>query len=528
MPAPDNFDDGGSRYLLAEPDVATIHILSLNELSARALGRRVEHLRDDPRIPLCVKLEGAVLRSGTTAELAMALVRRQPWMLFILPAWMFLGSSVFREKVAVHAALNPANLPYRKPFLAFLRREFAAGRHIILVARAQPRVARAIADYLGMITGIVEVDNDATEPGEAIAKKLCARFGTGDFDYAGFGPADLPVWRTARRAVIVAPSAGLLKDRIWNSQTADIVCPDDRGSGHVVDALRPGRWIKNLLIFLPLLSASNRNDPHFVVSAYLLFCAYCMIASAGYVINDLVDLMADRRHVTKRRRAMALGRLSIPNATILFLTLMAAGFGLSGFLSPLFAGWMAIYLALSLSYSFWLKKTLFIDTFALTGLYMHRILTGALLALAVPSLWQILFAGFFFFSLATLTRYGELKGARFSGTKRATRARAYRKSDYDFLVGFGLASGYLSAFVLAIYAITPEAHALFRSPEALWNLWPILIYWITRVWLHAKGGHVPDDPVMFALNDRVSFLLALSAIAVVMVALLVKLPLFVL
>ena len=506
--------------------MATIHTLSLNELSTRALGRRVEHLRDDPSIPLCVKLEGAVLRTGTTAELALALVRRRPWMLFVLLGWMFLGAGAFRGKVAEHAALNPAKLPYRRAFLAFLRREAGAGRHIVLVARARPEIARAIADHLGVITDIVEIDRDAIEPGEAVAKKLCDRFGTGDFDYAGFGPADIPVWRTARRSVIVAPSPRLLKDRIWNSQNADIVCPDDRGTGRYLDALRPGRWIKNLLIFLPLLNAANRNDPQFLVKAYLLFCAYCMIASAGYVVNDLIDLVADRRHATKRRRVLALGRLPIPQALLLAAGLLAGGFALALFLSPLLAGWMAIYLALSLSYSLWIKKTLILDTFALTALYMHRVLTGALLAASLPSLWQMLFAGFFFFSLAMLTRYGELKGARISGTKRATRARAYRRGDLDLLAGFGLASGYLSAFVLVIYAFTPEAHALFRSPEALWNLWPILIYWISRIWIEARRGRVPDDPILFALDDKMSFAVALAAIAVVMTALFVKLPLY--
>ncbi|HEY2834966.1 MAG TPA: UbiA family prenyltransferase [Rhizomicrobium sp.] len=506
--------------------MATIHTLSLNELSTRALSRRVEHVRDDPRIPLCVKLEGAVLRTGTTAELAIALVRHRPWMLFPLLAWMFLGAGAFRERVAEHAALNPAGLPYRKPFLAFLQREVAKGRRVILVARARPEVAEAIARHLGLISGIVEIDHDVADPGEAIAKKLCAQFGTGDFDYAGFGPSDIPAWRTARRSVIVAPSPKLLKNRIWNSQTADIVCPDDRGTGRYVDALRPGRWIKNLLIFLPLLNAAYRNDPHFLVKAYLFFCVYCMIASAGYVLNDMVDLVADRRHATKRKRVLALGRLPIPHALVLALSLLAGGFALALFLSPLLAGWMAVYLALSLSYSLWLKKTLFIDTFALTALYMHRVLAGALLAWSAPSLWQMLFASFFFFSLATLTRYGELKGARLPGNKRATRARAYRRGDLDFLAGFGLASGYLSAFLLVIYAFTPEAHALFRSPVALWNLWPILIYWVTRVWMQARRGRVPDDPVLFALDDRMSFLLALGATAVVLVALFVKLPLF--
>ncbi len=182
--------------------------------------------------------------------------------------------------------------------------------------------------------------------------------------------------------------------------------------------LHPGRWIKNLLIFIPLLDAANRGNPHFVVSAYLAFCAYCLVASAGYVANDLIDLRADRRHVIKHRRVFASGRLSIARGLLLFLGLASAGLGLSFFLSPLLAGWMAVYLASSLNYSLWIKKTLIVDTFALAALTMHRVLTGFLIAGTMPSFWLILFGGSFFFGLAMLARYGELKGSRLSGSRR--------------------------------------------------------------------------------------------------------------
>ena len=245
--------------------MATILTLSLNELSTRALGRRVEHVRDDPSVPLCVKLEGAVLRTGTTAELALALVRRRPLMLFALLGWMFLGASGFPGAGSrTHAALDPAQ-PALSQAAAGLSAPRSRGRPQDHSGRPrQAGIARAVANHLGVISDIVEIDqDDAAEPGETIAKKLCARFGSGDFDYAGFGPSDIPVWRTARRSVIVAPSPRLLKDRIWNSQTADIVCPDDRGTGRYVDALHPGRWIKNLLIFLPLAERGQPQRPAF-------------------------------------------------------------------------------------------------------------------------------------------------------------------------------------------------------------------------------------------------------------------------
>jgi 4-hydroxybenzoate polyprenyltransferase len=509
-----------------EADVATIHSLSLRDLSARAFGRRLEHVRDDPRIPLCVKLEGAILRTGTTAELALALVRRRPWMLFVLFAWLFLGRAEFRNRVAERAAFDPAALPYRRPFLAFLRREAATGRNILLVARAKSGVARAIANHLGLFSDIIEIEHDETPRGETIAKALCVRFGSGDFDYAGNGHVDLPVWRTARRSVIVAPSPRLLESHVWNSQTADVLCPDDRISGRYIDALHPGRWIKNLLIFIPLFDAANRSSAHFVVSAYLTFCAYCMVASAGYVANDLIDLHSDRRHVTKHRRVFASGRISIARNIALFFGLLSAGLALGLFLSPLLAGWLAVYLALSLSYSLWIKKTLIIDTFALTALTMHRVLTGFIIAGTAPAFWLLLFTGFFAFGLAMLARYGELRGSRLSGTRRATRAVAYRPGDLDILAGFGLAGSYMAVLILALYALTPEAHAAFRSPEALWILCPLLLYWIGRVWVYARRGRVPEDPILFALQDRVSGYVAVASVGIFGLAAFVVLPLY--
>jgi 4-hydroxybenzoate polyprenyltransferase len=514
------------RYRLAEEDVATIHSLSLRDLSARAFGRRLEHVRDDPRIPLCVKLEGAVLRTGTTAELALALVRRRPLMLFALLGWIFLGAAEFRNRVAEQAAFDPAALPYRRPFLMFLRREAASGRNILLVTRARSGVARAIANHLGLFSDIIEIEHDEEPRGETIAKALCARFGSGDFDYAGNGHIDLPVWRTARRSVIVAPSRRLLENHIWNSQTADVLCPDDRVSGRYIDALHPGRWIKNLLIFIPLFDVANRNNVHFVVSAYLAFCAYCFVASAGYVANDLIDLRSDRKHITKHRRVFASGRASIARGIVLFFGLLSVGLGLALFLSPLLAGWMAVYLALSLSYSLWIKKTLIADTFVMTALTMHRVLTGSIVAGTTPTFWLLLFTGFLFFGLAMLARYGELKGSRLSGTRLATRAMAYRPGDLDILASFGLAGGYMSVLILALYVLTPDAQATFRSPQVLWILCPLLLFWIGRVWVYARRGRIPDDPILFALRDRVSGTVAVASVGIFCLAAFGTLPIY--
>ena len=205
---------------------------------------------------------------------------------------------------------------------------------------------------------------------------------------------------------------------------------------------------------------------------------------------------------------------------------LSAGLALGLFLSPLLAGWLAVYLALSLSYSLWIKKTLIVDTFALTALTMHRVLTGFIIAGTAPAFWLLLFTGFFAFGLAMLARYGELRGSRLSGTRRATRAVAYRPGDLDILAGFGLAGSYMAVLILALYALTPEAHAAFRSPQALWILCPLLLYWIGRVWVYARRGRVPEDPILFALRDPVSGYVAMASVGIFGLAAFVVLPLY--
>lgn len=491
----------------------------------RALGRRLEHVRDDPSIPLCVKLEGAVLRTGTTGELALALVRRRPWMVFFLLAWALEGKEALRSRVVEEAAFDPSALAYRGPFLTYLRREAASGRPICLVARAKSGIARAISNYLGLFSDVIEIEANGEPSGETVAKTLCARFGSGDFDYAGHEHADLPVWRTARRSIIVAPSPRLLKNHLWSSQAADVLCPDDWISGRYAEALHPSRWFKNLLIFLPLFDAANRIDVRFVVSIYLAFCAYCLVASSGYIANDLADLNADRRHALKHRRPFASGRLAVAKGLALSLGLAALGLGLGFFLSPFLAGWLCLYLALSLAYSMWIKKTLVLDVFALTALSVHRVLTGTIMMGAAPSFWLVLFSGFLFFGLAVLGRYGELKSTRLWARRRATRALAYRSGDLDVLASFGLASGYLSVAILALFVLTADAHASFRTPEMLWLICPLLLYWIGRVWIFARRGKVPEDPLQFAIRDKPSIYVVAAALALLSVAVFLAVPL---
>jgi 4-hydroxybenzoate polyprenyltransferase len=303
------------------------------------------------------------------------------------------------------------------------------------------------------------------------------------------------------------------------------LCPDDWISGRYAEALHPSRWFKNLLIFLPLFDAANRIDMRFVVSIYLAFCAYCLVASSGYIANDLADLNADRRHALKHRRPFASGRLAVAKGLALSLGLAALGLGLGFFLSPFLAGWLCLYLALSLAYSMWIKKTLVLDVFALTALSMHRVLTGTIMMGAAPSFWLVLFSGFLFFGLAVLGRYGELKSTRLWARRRATRALAYRSGDLDVLASFGLASGYLSVAILALFVLTADAHASFRTPEMLWLICPLLLYWIGRVWIFARRGKVPEDPLQFAIRDKPSIYVVAAALALLSVAVFLAVPL---
>jgi 4-hydroxybenzoate polyprenyltransferase len=284
----------------------------------------------------------------------------------------------------------------------------------------------------------------------------------------------------------------------------------------ILRALRPHQWAKNTLILVPLLAAHHLRAPADLLCALLAVTAFCLCASSVYVINDLLDLVADRAHPRKFKRPFASGDLSILSGWILANALLATAIGVALFLPGKFLLVFSVYYVTTVAYSLVLKERVLIDTLTLAGLYTLRIIAGAA-AVSVPlSFWLLLFSVFLFLSLAFVKRFAELDALRRQQRLRAA-GRDYHVEDLALLQSLGTASGYLSVLVLALYINSPDIAALYRRPKVIWMLCVLMLYWVSRVWVKAQRGQMHDDPVVFALKDRVS--LGIGLLAMITVAL---------
>jgi 4-hydroxybenzoate polyprenyltransferase len=289
------------------------------------------------------------------------------------------------------------------------------------------------------------------------------------------------------------------------------------GLTEYVNALRPQHWLKNLLVFVPVFAAHRINEPVLMERAFLAFTAFCACASCGYLFNDLLDLSADRRHPRKRLRPFASGRLPLSYALIIGPCLVILGCALAASVSPGLVTVLLLYFALTVIYSLYIKKVALLDVIVLAGLYTLRIMAGAVAVAIWPSEWLLAFSTFLFLSLALVKRYDELVAMRRVDGAQA-RARSYEIGDEELLAAKGTASGYIAVLVLALYITSGAAKALYRKPEFMWFLCPLLLYWVGHIWLVAHRGQMIDDPFVFALRDRTSRILLVSMLGTALLA----------
>lgn len=438
----------------------------------------------------------------------LACLVKQPFLLFLMPLWLLGGKAALKDRLA--RATDPASLSFvfHVPFLEFLQGEKARGRRLVLATAADHRVAEAVAARTGLFEEVLATRPGHNLRGTAKAEALAARFGARGFDYAGNDRHDLPVWAVARAAIVVAPPRAGIAARAAALAPVERVFPAVALSARpLLRAMRPHQWAKNALVFLPVIAAHRLADTPAMWNALLAFIALSLVASAGYLVNDLLDLQADRVHPRKRRRPFASGDLPVQAGPPAILALLAAGFAVAAAASWALAAWIALYLALSLAYSTWLKRHVLIDVFVLAGLYTHRILAGAIASLVAPSFWLLALSNFLFLSLAMLKRYSELVGTLSHTTGQARPGgRGYRTEDLDTLGALGAASGFSAVFVLALYIESENVRTLYRTPEVFWLCCPLLLYWISRMWIGARRGKIDDDPLVFALREKVSLM----------------------
>jgi 4-hydroxybenzoate polyprenyltransferase len=467
----------------------------------------------DNEIPLCVDLDGTLIRTDLLMESALSLLRRNPLNVFRFAGWLLHGKARLKREIAQRTEIDVTLLPYEQRLVDWLRADQAHRRQILCTASDQ-KLADAVAAHVGGFETVLASDGRCNLAGAHKAEALRGRYGDGGFDYAGNAAPDLRVWQHARRAVLVNASARVVRAAQKRFAVERVFAREGGSLRTWIKALRVHQWLKNLLVFLPLAAAHLVMSREAVGRCVLAFLCFGLCASGVYILNDLLDLDADRAHPRKRRRPFANGALSLHSGLVAAPLLIAAAFALATPLSWRFAVVLGGYFVLTTGYSLFLKRVPMLDTVVLAGLYTIRIIAGAAAIGIGLSFWLLAFSMFLFFSLALIKRYTELHSLLRDGKSRV--ARGYAVEDLSLVQSLGAASGYLSVLVLALYINSTASEALYRHPQVLWLLCPALLYWLSRSWLIAHRGAMHDDPVVFALTDNVSrIVLALCAAVVI-------------
>ncbi|MCJ8150623.1 UbiA family prenyltransferase [Shinella sedimenti] len=455
----------------------------------------VHHRMD---LPLAVDLDGTLVSTDMLWETVFLLLKKNPLYLFLLPVWLYSGKARLKWEIAKRVTVDASHLPYRKDFLAFLRREHAAGRQIVLATASAEPIARAVADELKLFSAVYSTSAGNNLSAKRKASALCAAYGEKGFDFAGNDRADIPVFDVARSAIIVAPDVAA--DRYQKRHGTQRFDSHKASLKTYVKMLRVHQWLKNLLVFAPAVLAHTIAYSETIIASSIAFLAFSFSASAIYILNDIIDLPLDRRHPTKRNRPFASGALSIPFGLTMSACLLLAAASLCLLLPAAFAAVIGIYLIATTAYSLSVKRMLLIDVLCLAGLYSLRLLGGKAATELPLSFWLVAFALFFFLSLALVKRYVELQVATVDERDRIA-GRGYRPEDIQVVGQAGVSSAFAAALVLSLYIQSRETAELYTQPWLIWPIVPIVLYIIVRVWILAHRREMHDDPVVFIATD---------------------------
>ena len=465
--------------------------------------------------PICVDLDGTLIRTDVLVEGFLSIISKRG-NIGKLPQLLTLNRAALKQRVGALSSMAPELLPYNEELIEYLRAQKDAGRMIVLATAADGKTARAIADHVGLFDEVIASDGSRNLKGEVKAAELVRRFGLKGFDYAGNDGADVAVWRKADGIIIANASHAVATQARSLGNVVAEMCNRSSVLIAALRGLRPHQWTKNLLVFVPLLTSRYVSDLPGLMAAFLMFASFCATASSIYLFNDLMDLAADRRHPRKRYRPFASATLPILLGVVLAVVLFVGGFVLA-----LLAGaayWIVAYLVTSLAYSLVLKQFPLLDVFLLAALYTLRIVAGGVATGHHVTLWLLAFSGFTFLSLALVKRVGEIVPTPQSNLNPAITRRGYVPEDRPILMIFGVASAVASAVVLALFIGTSAAFQPYQSPEMLWGLIPLILFWQMRLWLSTNRGYMHDDPIVFASRDWVSWLVAIGAVASVLLA----------
>ena len=470
----------------------------------------------EARVPLCVDLDGTLIKTDLLWESLVRLLRHNPLWAFAVPFWWMRGRAFLKHQIAARITLDPAALPFNEQFVEFLRREKRSGRKLILATASDGKLAGPVARHVGLFDEVLGSDGRNNLRGANKLRTLTERFGERGFDYAGNSSVDLAVWSGTREALVVNANENLACRAAQLTKLGPTFPKSASTFRALIQTLRPHQWAKNLIVFVPLVTSHNLTFWP-LLAAGGAFVAFCLCASGVYVLNDLMDLDADRQHPTKRERPFAAGNLPLPVGLALFPMLLVCSGVIAWVVTPQLAALLAVYLVATTAYSWQLKRVALLDVFILAGLYTLRLIAGHVVTGIEYSAWLLVFSMFIFLSLALMKRFRELQGLRLQN-KTDAHGRGYRASDLELVATLGLVSGSLAVLVLALYVNSDQVVKLYRHPVLLLLACPLMLFWISRVWLLTHRGQMHSDPVVFVLKDWASYAVGVLTLLVVWLA----------
>lgn len=458
-------------------------------------------------VPLFVDLDGSLIKTNSLHEAAIILARMKPWLVFLLPLWLLRGQDFLWNKLAETVSINVGLLPYRPEVLEYLRDQRDQGREIILISGAHETIVSQVSRHLGLFSS----HHGSTSGMHLVADRklqvIRERIGDDHFDYLGDSRRDLVVWGECRKAIVVSDDKRFV-DSV-KRLVDDVAAIEPQSGGRIyslIKALRPHQWAKNLLLFAAVMLGHKFTDPGLVKASLVAFIAFSLCGSAVYIMNDLADLDADRQHSRKRSRPFAAGEVSAVTGVIMSALLLLAAFLVASTLQYGFIAVLGLYFILTFLYSFYLKKKVLIDVLLLGGLYTIRVWAGGTATGIIISQWALAFFMCLFFSIALAKRYSELHSNLDQATREIQNRRGYLSSDLQFLMSLGCSSALLAVLVIALYLNSQDVIRYYRHPSMLWLVCPVFAYWLSRLWLITARGELDEDPVLFAIRDRMSYL----------------------
>lgn len=466
--------------------------------------------------PLVVDLDGTLTPTDTLVESVIQFIKQSPLSIFRIFFWLVLGRAGFKQQIASRVSIAADLLPYRQALLDYLQSEKRKGRVIILATAAHRSIADKVAAHLGIFDSVLASDANHNLKGRNKLTAIRQKLGD-NFVYAGDCQADVPIWQAARAAVLVGVSPGLTQTVRRAVPVEHTFAAEKAGMVTWLKALRMHQWLKNLLLFVPLLTAFSFADLGRLFTMVVAFMAFSLAASATYIVNDLWDLDNDRAHPRKRLRPFASCKIPIVHGVVIAGMALVLALTLAWAVNPDFFMMLTAYIVLTSTYSWVLKEYVLVDVLMLALLYTLRILAGSVAAGIATSSWLLAFSVFMFFSLALVKRCSELVSLERTGAK-ATRGRDYRVTDLVVLWPLGVGAALSAVVVFGLFINAPETQARYATPQLLWLVAIGLIYWLARLWIKTSRGEMHDDPVIYAIKDRGSRITVLALVGIMLAA----------